>query len=276
MTGGPRNPDLVSRRINAERVVVAGWTRAILMQLAHPLVAAGVADHSTVRRSGITAVMRLHHKIRAMLALTFGDDRERRAALDGIATIHRRVNGSLRHATGIFPAGTRYSAEDPDLVLWVHATLLETIPLVYDLIVRPLPIAERDAYCAEAAAIACDLGARESDVPQTWQATMTYLQATYRSGAIAVGLDARELSAAVLAPPLGAISAPAAWVNRLLTAGLLPPVLREQYGMDWTHHRARSFDRLVTSLRAARRLAPPMAALWPEARRVSSRREASQ
>lgn len=261
---------LVSQRLNAERAVVLGWPRAILMQLAHPLVAAGVADHSSFRTSRATAVMRLHYTIRAMLALTFGGDEGRRAALDGIRTIHRRVNGTLRDATGIFPAGTRYSAEDPDLVLWVHATLLETIPLVYDLLVGPMTSGERDAYCAEAAPVAIDLGARPADVPRTWAAAEDYLTRMYASGAIAVGRDAMDLRTSVLTP-LGAIAAPAGWMNRLLTVGLLPSPIRAQYGLTWSERDARSFRRLATVLRAGRRLAPAGLALWPEARRVSSR-----
>lgn len=261
---------LVSQRVNAERIVVLGWPRAILMQLAHPLVAAGVADHSSFRTSRVTAVKRLHYTIRAMLALTFGDDQGRRTALEGIRTIHRRVHGTLRHATGIFPAGTRYSAEDPDLVLWVHATLLETLPLVYDLLVGPMTPGERDAYCAEAAIVAIDLGARPAEVPRTWTETADYLTRMYATGAIAVGRDGMDLQAAVLSP-LGALAAPAAWMNRLLTGGLLPSPIRTQYGWTWSDRDARSFRGLTTAIRAGRRLAPAPVALWPEARRVSSR-----
>ena len=134
----------VARRINAERLMLLGWARAILLQLAHPLVAAGVADHSSFRDGPLASARRLHHTVRSMLALTFGDDAGRDLALDGIRTIHRRVNGTLRTAVGRFPQGTRYSAEDPDLVLWVHVTLLDSIPLVYERLIAPLTDAERD------------------------------------------------------------------------------------------------------------------------------------
>ena len=270
MTGGPAVPDTISRRLNAERIVVVGWPRAILLQLAHPLVAAGVADHSTFRRGPFTAVMRLHYTIRAMLALTFGDEQQRTASLEGIRAIHRRVNGSLRETTGIFPAGTRYSAEDPDLVLWVHGTLLETIPLVYELLVGPITPDERDAYCDEAAAIAIDLGARPADVPRTWRDTTAYLTRMYASGAIAVGRDATDLTASVLSP-LGVAAAPLGWMNRLLTVGLLPDNVRRMYGYAWSERHERRFRRLAAVMRAGRRIAPAPVALWPEARHVSSR-----
>ena len=187
-------PDTVSRRVNAERIVLLGWSRAILMQLAHPLVAAGVAEHSTFRGGRLAAAVRLHHTVRAMLVLTFGDDRARTAALDGIRSIHRRVHGLLPMAAGPFSARTPYSAEDPALVLWVHATLLDSIPLVYDLVIAPLTGDEHNAYCAEAAAIAVDLGARSDEVPRTRAALMHYLDRVYASGAIVVSPQARAPS----------------------------------------------------------------------------------
>ena len=269
MTPGATRPHLLSQRINAERLVVLGWPRAILLQFAHPLVAAGVADHSSFRQGRVSAVRRLHYTIRAMLALGFGNDTERHGALEGIRTIHRRVNGTLREATGIFPGGTRYSAEDPVLVLWVHATLLQTIPMVYELLVAPMSDAERDTYCVETAQVAVDLGAPPEAVPMTWDALHAYLDRMYASGAIAVGTDARALAPHVLSP-LGLVAAPYEWLNRLLTVGLLPPRIRDAYGYRWTERDGRALRRMAGLLRGARRLTPPLLALWPEARRVSS------
>ncbi len=171
--------DSVSRRVNAERIVLLGWSRAILLQLAHPLVAAGVAEHSSFRGGPFAAAARLHHTIRSMLALTFGDNTQREAALETIRAIHRRVNGHLPTAVGRFSSGTPYSAEDPDLVLWVHATLLDSLPLVYEHLVAPLDADGRDAYCNEAADVAIALGAREVDVPRTWGALGHYMDVMY-------------------------------------------------------------------------------------------------
>src|SRR5688572_1143257 len=156
----PTHEPSVARRINGERVVVLGWTRAILMQLAHPLIAAGVFEHSRFRESPWSAAERLHSTIQAMLALTFGTEAASMRALEGIRTIHRRVNGQLRTTVGRFPVGTPYSAEDPTLVRWVHLTLLESLPLAYEALVGPLEPGDRDAYCAESAEVAISLGGR--------------------------------------------------------------------------------------------------------------------
>jgi uncharacterized protein (DUF2236 family) len=259
--------DSIARRINAERILILSWPRAILLQLAHPLVAAGVADHSSFRRGPLTAVRRLHETLHSMLRLTFGSQAEYDRTIETIRTIHTRVHGTLRDAVGIFPAGTRYSAEDPALVLWVHATLIESVLDLYGRIVAPLSTPERDDYCGEAAGVAVDLGARPGDVPRTWQTLTGYLRATYDSGHIAVGPDAREVARAVLAPPLSWSIWPLARLNRTVTLGLLPAGIREQYGHTWTSRDEVRFAERVDRLAAWRVRAPAALALWADARR---------
>ena len=264
--------EAVSRRINAERIVLLGWSRAILLQLAHPLVAAGVSAHSSFRGGPIATASRLHHTVRAMLALTFGGDAMREAALDGIRAIHRRVHGRLPAAAGRFPEGTPYSAEDPALLLWVHVTLIESVVLVYELTVAPLTSDERNRYCAEASSVAIALGARDAEVPRTWNALRACLDATYASGSIAVSGQARELAAAVLAPPMARVIWPATWANRLVTIGLLPDEVRRQYGFAWSPSRERARVRLLRVLAGMRRLSPALLTQWPESRAPRDRR----
>jgi uncharacterized protein (DUF2236 family) len=259
----------VAWRINGERLMLLGWTRAILMQLAHPLIGAGVYEHSSFRADPRTAVVRLRHTVRAMLALTFGDEAEQARAYDGIRAIHRRVHGHLSVDAGRFAAGTPYSAEDPDLVLWVHATLLESIPLVYERLIAPLSVSDRDAYCVAAAPVAVALGARDEEVPRTWAAVRHYIDATYATNTIAVTPQARELARALLAPRFAAILAPATWVNRLFALGDLPSFLREQYELSWTAGDARAYERISSILRGIRAGAPGFVALWPQARRLA-------
>ena len=257
---------LVSSRLNAERLVLLGWSRAILLQLAHPLVAAAVADHSTVREGRLTAAYRLHHTVRSMLALTFGTPAERDATLALIKGIHRRVNGILREDAGTFRAGTPYSAEDPALLLWVHATLLESIPLVYERLVAPLSDEDRNTYCREAAPIVRALGASQG-APESWRDLQAYLERMYDSGAIAVSRQAREVAATVLTPPFAWLLAPAARVNRLVTVGLLPSRIREEYGLGWSSRDQQAMERWLETIRAVRRITPDAIALWPASRR---------
>ncbi|HTV03088.1 MAG TPA: oxygenase MpaB family protein [Luteitalea sp.] len=255
----------VGERINAERFVLAGWSRAILLQLAHPLVAAGVAEHSTFRGGLLSAAVRLHHTVAAMRRLTFGTTDEARATLDHILAIHRRVNGRLRDGVGPFTAGTPYSAEDPSLVTWVHATLLDSLPLVYGAVIKPLTDDERDEWCRESAPVARALGASD-DLPESWAALQAYIAQMQASGAIIVGNTARALARDVLAPRLSTLIAPARALNRTVTVGLLPERIRAQYGMAWQPGDEHRLARALSTLRTLRRLTPDRLAIWPDAR----------
>ncbi len=261
---------MIAHRVNAERLALLGWSRAILLQMAHPLIAAGVADHSSFRSSPMAAVSRLHGTVRAMLALTFGDPIEHGHAIAGIKAIHARVRGELREADRrLSRRRTRYSAEDPDLVLWVHATLIESVVLVYEQLVAPVSAADRDTYLQEAVDVALALGARDAELPRTWATLQDYLAKEYASGRIAVGTDARMIVDAVLFPPFSAISGPFAWVNRVITLGMLPPFVRDQYHYAWSDARDRQFRRATSAIRGVRRITPRAIAWWPEARDVS-------
>lgn len=257
----------VAFRVNGERLTVLGWSRAILLQLAHPLIAAGVFEHSGFRTSPLAAVRRLHQTTQAMLAITFGDQRRHGAAIDGIRRIHTRVNGALREAVGPFPAGTPYSAEDPALLLWVHVTLIESVLVTYEQLVGPLSRRDLDDYCAAAAPSSIELGMRDSDAPRTWDALQERLRRTYDSGAIAVGPQARELADAILRASLPGPLAPARWVSELLTVGLLPARVRDGYGFSWDATRQRQLARLTATVRALRRITPAPLAVWADARR---------
>jgi len=201
-----------------------------------------------------------------MLALTFGDTVRQQQALDTIATIHRRVHGELRDTAGRFPAGTRYSAEDPALLLWVYGTLIDSVLIAYELLVGPLTEAERDAYCDEAAPVAIALGARAEQVPRDAAGVRQYVASMLDSGTLAVTADARELVDAVLRPPLAWLAGPAAPMNQRLTLGLLPPQIRRAYGFDWTAADDRKCERLAHRIKRLRALTPDRLALWPEAR----------
>lgn len=250
----------VSWRINRERVVVAGWGRAILLQLTHPSVAAGVDAHSAFRGSLLSSVSRLHATVRAMLSLTFGDDDRVIAAAAGINTIHDRVRGRDG-------AGCPYSAHDPELLRWVHATLLDSIPLVYNRLVEPLTAADRDQYCAEAAIMEPLLGIPHGWLPRTSSQLDDYMRDSLAGGALVVTDASRALARAVLYPPRWYSVWPAFRPVQLLTIGTLPRSIREAYGFPWTVRDERALARWTSALRASLRLLPTAARVWPVARR---------
>lgn len=261
----------VSRRVNREIVAVAGWGRAILLQFAHPLVAAGVADHSAFGGGLVTAMRRLHSTVGAMLSLTFGDDERAIAAAAGINTIHDRINGRLRAPAGSFAAGTPYSAHDPELLRWVHATLLESMPMTYDLLVGPLAPGERDRYCEEAAVMEPLLDIPAGSLPRSAAQLATYMRGMHASGTITVTDTSRALARAVLFPPQWYLLWPAFRPVQLITIGLLPPAIREAYGFRWHARDVRAFVRWSTAIRRAHEVLPPIVRHWPVARRADAR-----
>ena len=258
----------IAQRINGERLVILSWSRAILMQLVHPLIAAGVLQHSSFRGDVVQAAVRLHHTIRAMLALTFGDDRQREAALSRIGGIHRTVNGTLTSAVGPFTAGTRYSAEDPALLLWVHATLVDSAVEVYQRIVAPLSESERDDFCVESAAVLHALGGDPAVTPLTWSAMRQYIMQVEASGVLALTDETRALGGAVLAPHAAGLPVPLTGLQRLVTIGLLPPLIRDGYRFEWDPAREARLTRALDRLRRLRGVLPLAIAQWPEARRL--------
>src|SRR6266545_808516 len=116
-------PESVIRRLgNTPLVPFLGGGPAVLLQVAHPLVAAGVFDHSDVRRD---LWRRLVHTLRALYLIAFGTKEEAERVAEVVQTVHTRVHGATRTQLGRFPPGTPYSASDPELMLWVHATLVQ-------------------------------------------------------------------------------------------------------------------------------------------------------
>jgi uncharacterized protein (DUF2236 family) len=258
---------VVARKLNGERLVILSWARAILLQMAHPLIAAGVSQHSTFRGGAGAAARRAHGTIAAMLALTFGDEAAREATLARIRGIHRNVRGVLSRAAGPFGPGTPYSAEDPELVLWVHATLLESIPDMYQRVVGPLTPDELDAFCAESAPTLVDLGGDEARAPRTWRALREYVDDVHRSGVLAITDEARQIADGVLSLRIAGLAFPGGSWHRLITIGLLPEPIRRAYGFPWDATRARRLDRVLRVLRTLRRVMPGVVARWPDARR---------
>ena len=258
----------MSRRVNREAVVVLGWGRAILLQLAHPLVAAGVGGHSAFDAGALAYVRRMRRTIGAMLSLTFGSESEIRETAGRINAIHRRVRGRLDRAVGSYPAGARYDATDPALLAWVHATLVDSQLRTYALFVGPLTRDDEDRYCAEAAAIGPRLGVPADALPDTRDRLDRYLDRMRQEDRLAVGDCARRIAGALLAPPGRRWAAPALWLGRLTTVGLLPPPLRDAYGFPWRPKDARRLRSAAAVLRTARRLTPPPLREWPAARRA--------
>ena len=263
-------PGGVLRRVNRERVLLVGWGRAVLLQLAHPLVVAGVAGHSRALAGPGRRLLRLHRTQRALLALTFGGPEEAARAARPINAAHARVRGRLEEPGGRFAAGTPYAAADPDLLRWVYATTVDSFLRTYELFVESLSAEERDCYCAEAARLAPLLGLPPGLAPTSAAELRGYLDGALAGDEIAVTRTARRLARELLAAPVPG-AWPLAWAARLATAGLLPGAVRDAYGLPWGQRRQVA---LRLAAVASRRLLPALPArvrYWPAAHLAAER-----
>jgi uncharacterized protein (DUF2236 family) len=264
----------VSWRIHREVALLLGWGSAILLQFAHPLVARGVADHSGFRGDARASWRRLHRTLGAMLALTFGGEEGAAQAARGINAIHDRVQGRLARAEGPYPAGTTYSAHDPELLRWVHATCLVMFMDAYERYVTPLHPAERDRYCAESAEVERLLGIPAGFLPRSVAELEAYRDRMLASGCIAVTDTARALAHDLLDPPVMRWLGPVAWLYRVTAIGPLPPAIRDAYGFRWARRDRAAFGLIAAVVRRGLPLLPSALRHWPAAR-AARRRGAS-
>jgi uncharacterized protein (DUF2236 family) len=244
-------PDAAIRRISGETVLLFGGGRALLLEVAHPLVAAGVAEHSSFRTDPFG---RLQRTLDAMSKLTFADRATALAAARRVAQSHQRVQGVLVERVGPFAAGTPYHGRDPELVRWVWATLVDTSLVVYEAFVAPLSADDREAFYAEQGVLARLLGVPVEGVPACYADFRRYFDTLLESESLSVGAQAREIAQAVLRPPGGFGDS---GTLRMLTAALLPPRLREAFALPWDEARAARFDTLRASVRRLRQQAAP-------------------
>jgi uncharacterized protein (DUF2236 family) len=235
------------RRVSAEPVLLFGGGRALLLEIAHPLVAAGVAEHSSYRSDPFG---RLQRTLEAMSAIVFRERAAALAAARGVERAHGRVTGVLAERAGRFAAGTPYSGRDPELMRWVWATLVDTALVVYERFVEPLDAAARRAYYADHRGVARVLGIPDARVPASWDAFRAWFEATLASDSLAVTPAARAIAEGILGPAAAIADARRL---RLITSGLLPARLREDFGLAWDAAQAQRLEALCASVRALRR-----------------------
>jgi uncharacterized protein (DUF2236 family) len=221
-------PDSVTWTLARERVLLLGGPRALLLQLAHPLVAAGVADHSTFASDPLR---RLRRTLDATLAIAFGTRAGAETAAARINAVHAAVHGTLREDAGRYAAGTRYDATDPELLLWVHATLVDTTLTVYRRFVRELSDDEAARAYEESKTTARILGVPDEILPSDLTSFVSYFDEMIESDRIAVAPFQLALARDVLYPRLRFVPRAAHAPTASITAGLLPPKIRDAFGL---------------------------------------------
>ena len=240
--------------------------RALLLQLAHPKVAAGVAAHSRFQENPLA---RLQRTMNTMWSIVFDDAQNARAALLQVTNIHKQVHGLVQPGESV-PIGTRYDAQDPELLLWVHATLIDSAIIAYDLFVKPLSADEKSLYYEDSKKLAQLFGIPDLIIPASPADFNAYMMRMVMSDALAVGPMARSLAHEIVYPRPWLLR-PAAPLFRVVTAGLLPERLRNAYGLSWNERREKIFRLVAKAVRYSRPLLPRPLRIVPNARSAEKR-----
>lgn len=256
------SPGSVAWRIGSEGVLLLGGGRALILQVAEPGVAAGVAEFSNYRSA---PWRRLYRTLEISTRIVFGDGDSSARAAAGLRHRHERVQGRDDR-------GRSYRALDPDLLMWVHATLLDSSLLVYDRYVRSLTEAERAAYYEEMKPVGEAYGIPARRQPRDWWEFRDYFDEMVLTR-LRVTHTTRDVTDAILNPalplPARLPALPAVEAVRLLTVGTLPETLREEMGLPWGPLRERLLGASQGTIRRLLRLTPGPLRQFPAARRAA-------
>ena len=250
------------RRVHREWAVAFSGPRALLMQATHPVAFEGFFAHTGAMDAPYE---RLARTAKVMDTIAFGSREDADRATRRVRAMHRRVRGELTEPAGRFPAGTPFAADDPELLLWVLATLVDSALVVYDRYVASMSHAERDGYWQDYRVIGGLFGLRDEEMPADLDAFDAYMARMLDGDDLYVTSAARELAIdIVMRPPVPLARRPVLELVNFITVGLLPAPLRKQYGLSWDPLRALA---LRGGAEYAKRVLVPLA---PERLRIVS------
>jgi uncharacterized protein (DUF2236 family) len=245
----------VLRRVHGERVVGRLYgQRALLLQACHPLAFAGL----TANTHGHDAPFRrLVHTAKTMETVFFGTRAEADRQTARVRAMHARVRGSIEEPAGPHPAGSSYRADDPEFLLWILACLADSAQAVYERFARKLTNAERDGYWEDYLVVGELFGLPREHAPATYADYRGYMAERLASDDLHLTDEARELGRTVAFDlPLPLHRQPALLAINHAVAGLLPPRVRELYGIGWSPAHGVALEALALSLRRMRPLTP--------------------
>jgi uncharacterized protein (DUF2236 family) len=250
-------PGSVTWRYASDARLLSTGAYAILLQVAHPTVGAGVSEHSEFRADPWGRLLRTLDYVYAM---TYGGAELAGETARQIREMHKRIKG-------VRPDGERYHALEPGAYAWVHATLVHSIVRGHKLLGKPMSSTEIECLYAEWRRSGELIGVRERDLPEGWTAFRAYFdemvaERLERTPAVEEVLEA-------LGDPVGpelnflpqsawcVARVPAVHQIELVTGGLLGQDLRERLGVPWSRSKERELRVLATASRAMTPLLPP-------------------
>lgn len=260
--------DSMVRRLHRERLVLFSGVRALLMQACDPLAVVGFRRHSIIFDD---PQLRLQRTDERMSRIYFGSREEAEETGRVVEAMHRRVRGRTPSDYGPIPKGTPYDASDPELGLWVLATLADSALVYYERIFGALDAPERERYWSEYRRVGQLLGLPPDSMPATHGDLEDYVEGRLRDGSLWISDERREQAVQmILEPPwtgwLRAAAIPVTETVRLISVGLLPPEIRTLFGFGWDPAREALLRSTLLQLRVGSRFWPDAVRLHPAAR----------
>ena len=206
---GVFGPDSLTWRIDREALTFLGAGRALLLQLAHPWVAAAIAEHSKTIDDPIG---RFHRTFAAVFTMVFGTLDQALSAARALHRRHAAIHGRLPITVGPFRAGSPYQANDLAALRWVYATLVETALMTHDFVLPPLTGEERARYYAESHRFAALFGIPRATLPADWREFATYAEMMREVDVLTVSPAAREIARQIFSGA-GSLLRPATMVS---------------------------------------------------------------
>jgi uncharacterized protein (DUF2236 family) len=218
------------RRVHRERAVALSGPRALLMQAAHPLAVFGLLAHSSALDEPYE---RLARTAQTMDTIAFGSRAEADRLTRRVRAMHRRVSGKLPEPIGAYDAGTTYRADDPELLLWVLFSLVDSALVVYRKYVRSLTREQEAAFWEDYKIVGRLFGLKRGELPDTLEDLDSYRRRMLDGDELHVTDWARRRARQiVLAPPVPLLARPLLETVNFTTIALLPDAIREQYGFS--------------------------------------------
>jgi len=250
------------RRVHEERLVGLFYgQRALCIGALAPLNYVGTTEHSYARQAPFG---RLAHTAEAFEQIYFGTRAQADRVLARVQRLHRQVVGTLPADAGPFPAGTPYSALDPQLMLWTVAVIADSAQCFYELFIARLTDAEREALWQDYRRFGELFGLPRSETPSNHRQFRRWWQARLAGDELHLTDEARYVGyATAFEIPLPARHQPAKRIHDLIMLGSLPERARELYGLRYGARERAAFAAVVRALRSARALTPaPLARGW--------------
>lgn len=266
--------DSALRRLHRERLVLFSGVRALLMQACDPLAVVGFQRHSIIFDDPQT---RLQRTDEWMSRIYFGAPAEAEEAGQTVQAMHRRVKGKTPADYGPIPKGTPYDATDPELGLWVLATLADSAVVYYERIFGRLPAEERERYWSEYRKVGELLGLPPDSMPASFDGLRGYVHGRLTDDSLWISGDRREQAERmILDPPFSgwmrAAFTPLTETIRLISVGLLPAEIRQMFGFSWDPGREALLRSALIQLRLGSRFWPDAVRLHPAARTAAGER----